>query len=64
MLLFNSVGRSYLVTRFMLFIPHKARTMKEGRFKGKGLVENIDLAELTDESHFPRLLSTCLSESR
>lgn len=41
------MGQYYLVTRFVLSIPHKARTMKEGPFKGKGLVGNLDLAELT-----------------
>lgn len=37
--------------------------MKEGPFKGRGLVGNIDLAELTDESHFPCLVSDCVPES-
>lgn len=60
----NSVGQSSLFTRFMLFIPHKVRTMKEGRFKERGLVGNIDLLNFTNVFHFPCLVLDCLSESR
>lgn len=49
-----------LVTRFVLFILPKARIMKEGPFKGRGLVRNIDLAELKDVT-FSCLGSDCPS---
>lgn len=52
---------SIFFIRFELFIPHKARTMKEEAFKERGLVGNIDLRELTDKSS---LRSYCLAKSK